>query len=258
MAELLTYDPSNDPQAIQTAEERDAESLAIGEEMMAQQEGLLAGKYKSAQDLEQAYLELQKKLGSSDTEEQEEVAEEQPEEEVDENIAFFQSINDEFNENGQLSEESVQQLTSMSSEDLVDLYFRYQDQLEPTQAVEGRELSDQEVSQVFDSVGGQQQYQQLTAWAGENLDADTIEAFDNVIESGNIAAINLALQGLQVQYNDAVGYENDMIQGKPAQASNGFRSQAEVVRAMSDPRYDRDPAYRQEVVDKLMNSDIDF
>ena len=46
MAELLTYDPSNDPQAIQTAEERDAESLAIGEEMMAQQEGLLAGKYK--------------------------------------------------------------------------------------------------------------------------------------------------------------------------------------------------------------------
>jgi len=258
MAELLTYDPSNDPQAIQTAEERDAESLAIGEEMMAQQEGLLAGKYKSAQDLEQAYLELQKKLGSSDTEEQEEVAEEQPEEEVDENIAFFQSINDEFNENGQLSEESVQQLTSMSSEDLVDLYFRYQDQLEPTQAVEGRELSDQEVSQVFDSVGGQQQYQQLTAWAGENLDADTIEAFDNVIESGNIAAINLALQGLQVQYNDAVGYENDMIQGKPAQTSNGFRSQAEVVRAMSDPRYDRDPAYRQEVVDKLMNSDIDF
>ena len=82
--------------------------------------------------------------------------------------------------------------------------------------------------------------------------------FDGVIESGNLAAINLAIKGLQVQYNDSVGYENNMIQGKPAQSSNGFRSQAEVVRAMQDPRYDRDPAYRQEVVDKLQYSDIDF
>ena len=258
MAELLTYDPSNDPQAIQTAEERDAESLAIGEELQAQQEGLLAGKYKSAQDLEQAYIELQKKLGSQDSEEQsEEVAEEETEE-TDESLAFFQNLNTEYDENGQLSEESIAQLTSMSSEDLVDLYFRYQDQLEPQQAVEGRELSDQEVSQLFDSVGGEQQYQQITAWAGENLDADTVEAFDGVIESGNLAAINLAIRGLQVQYNDSVGYENNMIQGKPAQSSNGFRSQAEVVRAMQDPRYDRDPAYRQEVVDKLQYSDIDF
>jgi len=260
MAELLTYDPSNDPQAIQTAEERDAESLAIGEELQAQQEGLLAGKYRSAQDLEQAYIELQKKLGSQDSEEQQEgeVSVDEEAEETDESIAFFQDLNTEYQENGQLSEESLSELTSMSSEDLVDLYFRYQNQLEPQQAVEGRELSDQEVSQVFDSVGGEQQYQQITAWAGENLDADTVQAFDNVIESGNLAAINLAIKGLQVQYNDSVGYENNMIQGKPAQSSGGFRSQAEVVRAMQDPRYDRDPAYRQEVVDKLMYSDIDF
>lgn len=260
MAELLSYDPSNDPQAIQIAEERDAETLAIGEEMQAQQEGLLAGKYKSAQDLEQAYIELQKKLGSQDSEEQqesEEVTEEQTED-VDEGITFFQNLTEEYDENGQLSEESISELTSMTSEDLVDLFFRYQEQLEPQQAVEGRELSEQEVSQVFDSVGGEQQYQQITAWAGENLDADTVQAFDGVVESGNLAAINLAIKGLQMQYNDSVGYENNMIQGKPAQATNGFRSQAEVVRAMQDPRYDRDPAYRQEVVDKLQYSDIDF
>ena len=98
----------------------------------------------------------------------------------------------------------------------------------------------------------------MTAWAAENLDSETVQAFDNVIESGNVAAINLALRGLQSQYKDNVGYENDMIQGKPAQSGNGFRSQAEGVRAMQDPRYDRDPAYRQEVMDKLANSSIDF
>ena len=99
----------------------------------------------------------------------------------------------------------------------------------------------------------------MTAWAAENLDADTVQAFDNVIESGNVAAINLALRGLQSQYNDNVGYENNMIQGKPAQATgSGYRSQAEVVRDMNDPRYDRDPAYRQEVMDKLANSSLEF
>ena len=66
MAELLTYDPSNDPQAIQLAEERDAETLAVGQAMEDAQNQLLAGKYKSAQDLEKAYIELQQKLGSND------------------------------------------------------------------------------------------------------------------------------------------------------------------------------------------------
>jgi hypothetical protein len=260
MAELLTYDPSNDPQAIQIAEERDAETLAVGQAMEDQQNQLLAGKYKNAQDLEQAYIELQKKLGSSETQPEEQAADESAEETapVDEGVSFIETLDSEFSESGELSAETVEKLSSMDSKDLVDAYFRYQDQLEPQQQVPARELTDQEVNQVYDSVGGQQQYQQMTQWAAENLDADTVQAFDNVIDTGNMAAINLALRGLQSQYNDSVGYENDMLQGKPAKAVNGYRSQAEVVRDMNDPRYDRDPAYRQEVMDKLANSNINF
>ena len=260
MAELLTYDPSNDPQAIQIAEERDAETLAVGQAMEDQQNQLLAGKYKSAQDLEQAYIELQKKLGSSETQPEEQATDESAEEAapVDEGVSFIETLDSEFSESGKLSAETVEKLSSMDSKDLVDAYFRYQDQLEPQQQAPARELSDQEVNQVYDSVGGQQQYQQMTQWAAENLDADTVQAFDNVIDTGNMAAINLALRGLQSQYNDSVGYENNMLQGKPAQAVNGYRSQAEVVRDMNDPRYDRDPAYRQEVMDKLANSNINF
>ena len=257
MAELLTYDPSNDPQAIQIAEERDKETLAVGQAMEDQQNQLLAGKYKSAQDLEQAYIELQKKLGSNEQESEPE-QEAEPAEEADETITMFNSIDDELAQGGEISEESMAKLTAMDSKDLVDAYLRYQNTLEDAPVQEGRELSDQEVSSIYNSVGGEQQYQQMTAWAAENLDADTVQAFDNVIESGNVAAINLALRGLQSQYNDNVGYENNMIQGKPAQAGTGYRSQAEVVRAMNDPRYDRDPAYRQEVMDKLANSNLDF
>ena len=257
MAELLTYDPSNDPQAIQIAEERDKETLAVGQAMEDQQNQLLAGKYKSAQDLEQAYIELQKKLGSGEQESEPE-QETESTEEADETITMFNSIDDELAQGGEISEESMAKLTAMDSKDLVDAYLRYQNTLDDVPVQEGRELNDQEVSAIYNSVGGEQQYQQMTAWAAENLDADTVQAFDNVIESGNVAAINLALRGLQSQYNDNVGYENNMIQGKPAQASNGYRSQAEVVRDMNDPRYDRDPAYRQEVMDKLANSNLDF
>ena len=257
MAELLTYDPSNDPQAIQAAEERDADTLAVGQAMEDQQNQLLAGKYKSAQDLEKAYIELQQKLGSGEQQSEPE-QEAEPAEEVDETITMFNSIDDELADGGEISEESMAKLTAMDSKDLVNAYLRYQSTLEDVPVQEGRELSDQEVSAIYNSVGGEQQYQQMTAWAAENLDADTVQAFDNVIETGNVAAINLALRGLQSQYNDNVGYENNMIQGKPAQSGNGYRSQAEVVRAMNDPRYDRDPAYRQEVMDKLANSNLDF
>jgi hypothetical protein len=210
MAELLTYDPSNDPQAIQIAEERDKDTLAVGQAMEDQQNQLLAGKYKSAQDLEKAYIELQQKLGSGEQQSEPE-QEAEPTEEADETITMFNSIDDELAQGGEISEESMAKLTAMDSKDLVDAYLRYQNTLEDVPVQEGRELNDQEVSSIYNSVGGEKQYQQMTAWAAENLDADTVQAFDNVIESGNVAAINLALRGLQSQYNDNVGYERSTL-----------------------------------------------
>ena len=259
MAELLTYDPSNDPQAIQIAEERDAETLAVGQAMEDAQNGLLAGKYKSAQDLEKAYIELQQKLGSNDQQaepQEEETVEAEPEQESDSTFELFDSIDSELSEGGEISAESLEKLSAMDSKDLVDAYLRYQNTLEDVP--EGRELSDNEVESIYNLAGGQEEYQRMTSWAAENLDAATVQAFDDVIETGDVATINLALQGLLSQYKDNVGYENNMIQGKAAQANTGFRSQAEVVRAMNDPRYERDPAYRQEVMDKLAVSDLNF
>ena len=61
------------------------------------------------------------------------------------------------------------------------------------------------------------------------------------------------------RYQDSNGYEGEMLQGKsPTRSTDVFRSQAEVVRAMSDPMYDNDPAYRQDVFDKIERSNINF
>ena len=50
-----------------------------------------------------------------------------------------------------------------------------------------------------------------------------------------------------------------MLSGKaPKTSGDIFRSQAEVVAAMSDARYENDPAYRQDLIEKLDRSNIDF
>lgn len=257
MAEILTYDPSDDPQAVETAEARDAESLAVAEQLEREQGELLAGKYRDAQELEKAYLELQSKLGGDNQEEAEEVEEEtESEPGSNEAVEFFEALNDEYDENGGLSEESMAALKEMSSEELVDAYFQMQDRLgSGPQAVE---LSDSDVSAIQQSVGGADNYNALVSWAAENFDQSEIEAFDGVVESGNVGAINLALQALYYRYTEAEGMEGQLLQGKAAAPANGFRSQAEVVRAMQDPRYDRDPAYRAEVMQRLEQSDLDF
>ena len=75
MAETIRYDTSDDPVAAQAIAEKEAESLKIGEELMEKQDKRLAGKYKSAEELETAYLELQKKLGETPASTAEDTAE---------------------------------------------------------------------------------------------------------------------------------------------------------------------------------------
>ena len=262
MAEIMTYDSTNDSVVMDSIQSDEAESLAIGEELMAQQEQLLAGKYKNAQELENAYIELQKKLGSGEKTEAEpesEPAEEASEENEDAAVDFLWKVNDEYTQNnGQLSEETMEEFGKMSSKELVEAYFRYQNTVEQAPTPQGVELSEAEVNQVQNYVGGAEKYQQLVSWAADNFSQEEVSAFDSVVETGNIPAIKLALQALQYRYQDNMGVEGEMIQGKPAQSRDAFRSQAELVRAMSDPRYDRDPAYRMEIMEKLERSGLDF
>jgi hypothetical protein len=264
MSETLTFDPTPSAEVLASIEADESESLAIGEELESGHDALLAGKYQNAEELEQAYLELQKKLGSNDesVDEVEYEEEDAPDEEdIDESedpyVDFLYNVNDEFSETGELSEETLAQFDNLAPRDLVDAYFRFQQQQEQA-APSTVELSTAEVSQIQNAVGGQEAYQQLTTWAADNFSPQEVEAFDQVVESGNMGAINLALQALYYRYTDAMGYEGELIQGKSPRSMDVFKSQAEVVRAMSDKRYDRDPAFRQEVQDKLGRSDLEF
>ena len=258
----MTYDASNDSVVLESIESNEAESLAIGEELMAQQEQRLAGKYKNAQELEKAYMELEKKLGSQEKQEPQAQESEEPEQQPEESsedpaVDMLWKLNDEYAA-GEVSEETLKEVENMTSKELVEAWFRFQDTVETNTAPQGVELTDAQITEVQNYVGGPEKYGQLVSWAADNFSQEEIQAFDSVVESGNIPAIRLTLQALQYRYQDTMGYEGETLQGKPAQSRETFRSQAELVRAMSDPRYDRDPAYRMEIMEKLERSGLEF
>ena len=262
MAETLTYD--NTPEAeVLTPDEQ--ESLQIGEQLQEEQEQLLAGKYTNAEELEKAYIELQRKLGDSDEGDEEEVSEdegggeegEKTEAEYTEAQTLISNASQEYAETGNISDEMMEQFGEMSSQELVEAYMNIQ--ANAPEAV-AEELSESEVNSIKNSVGGDQAYDNVMQWAGENLDPDQVDAFDNIIATGNSTAIQMMVNGLKAQYDSSNGYEGRMLSGKSANAgsSDVFRSQAELVAAMSDSRYESDPAYRNDLLEKLDRSDLNF
>ena len=262
MAETLTYDAGTDTVTTsETLNESEKESLALGEEMEAQQEQLLAGKYKSAEDLEKAYVELEKKLGSKEEEKpettNEEVVEEETTDEPSPSVTQITDASTEFAEKGELSEDTLSKFSEMSSTDLVNAYMQMQGDLpQQTQEVD---LSDADVNAIKNSVGGEKAYTNVMDWAGKNLDQKTVESFDNLVNTGNKDLIQLAIDGIKSKYDNANGYEGRMLSGKaPKTSGDVFRSQAELVEAMSDSRYENDPAYRQDLISKLDRSDMNF
>ena len=265
MAETLSYQPETTTETIAenlTPEEQD--SLAVGEKLQGDQEQLLAGKYKSAEELEKAYVELQKKLGDNKEETEQASAEEQPEDkpQLSEGATLITDASKEYFDNGnKLSPETLAKFSSLSSQDLIKAYMEVQSnpEFQQQQAAPPAEITTSQINQIKNSAGGEKAYANIVNWAKTNLPQDQINAFDEVVNTGSVQAIQLAVSGLKAEYDNANGVEGRMVTGKNA-PNNGdvFRSQAELVRAMNDPRYDNDPAYRQDVIEKLDRSDLEF
>ena len=199
----LTYDPTPADQPEFTPDEQ--ESIAIGEQLEQAQEQLLAGKYRNAEELERAYVELQGKLG-------------QPEEEGEEEEGEYE-------------------------DDDEDDY----------------EMTDEDIDQLMAVAGGEEQYNEMVVWAKDNLSQQEIDMFDHVIDMEDPYAMFFAIRALSTSYTNAMNSDGELLTGNtPFDPTDSFRSQAEVIEAMNNPRYDRDPAYRQDVFDKLDRSNINF
>ena len=252
----LTYDPT--PADQPEFSEAEQEALAIGEAAAEQQQQLLAGKFKDAEALEKAYIELQSKFGSRQEGSSEEDTTEEPDEDSDNEPLNILDALWEDAQSGELSKETKEQLSKMNPAEVAAEYIKYRQQIEANQESTA-DISDQEVAELRGIAGGDDGYQEMIAWASDNLSPQDIQRYDSVIASGNYDAISFAVEALKSKYTEAMGVEGQLFKGKPASSTRDvFRSQAEVVAAMSDPRYDRDPAYRSDVFEKLERSDLNY
>jgi len=258
MSETLTMDETQAQQPELTPEEQD--SLQVGEAMESQQEQLLAGKYKNAEELEKAHLELQKKLGEKSAEPKKETVDEKPEEikaeeKEDNKESKENKVLDELwnqREKG-FSDDALQNLAKTNPGELAKEYLRYRESQQP------KGLSEKDVTELKDLAGGPQKYDQLVDWATKNLPEKEQQMYDAVVDRGDPLACYFALQTVINKYENAVGVDGQLITGKaPSASTDIFRSQAELVEAMGDKRYENDPAYRQDVISKLDRSKINF
>ena len=268
------FDPSEGPSAEQQAAEtaaleqgekiaqmnqEDRERRYADNEVSNEDASLIAGKFKSQDDLVKAYEELQKKLGNTEPEEGEEPSEEQPEaveeqpEEESEVVAVINRASEVFEQNGELNAESIEELSKLDSKELIEAYVsQYSKNLE---AAKTKAVDSQAEAAILDSVGGQESYQQMVQWAANTLDPAEVASYNEVTNSGNIAAIKFAVEALNNRYKAAEGYEAPLVTGKRGSVKQeGFRSHAELSRAIADPRYSTDPAFRQDVEQKLSRS----
>ena len=264
MAETLTYENQPEVTSVDNLNADEQDSLKVGEQMQAAEDNLLAGKYKNAQELEQGYIELQKKLGTEQEETEEPVAESEADEaeESDEEYDEEGSILDELWEyelnNEEFHEDAVAELQEMDPVDLANLHIEYRKQVEE-QAVAPKDFTETEMTELKGVVGGDENYKNMLEWAGSNLNQQEIDMFDAVMQRGDALGAFFAIRSLAYRYNDAAGYEGKMLTGNaPKTSGSQFRSQQEVVQAMSDPRYESDPAYRKDIMDKLERSNVKF
>ena len=221
----------------------------------------LPEKFGSPQELAQAYKSLEQKLsGSQEEVEQYQLTEQQAQDIqeiqeqstsqvyqlLDENGLDFNVFQDELNETGQLSNEAYEALEEAGIQRaMVDTW------------IEGRMAkAEQNIEQIYSLTGGNEGYNRMLEWADNNLHPTEAEAFNKQIDNLDATA-ELAVAGLYARYQQSEGAMPSLMTGDTnVSIEPRYESLAQITSAMSDPRYETDPAYRAQVAGRLNNSSV--
>jgi hypothetical protein len=250
----VTFDSTDNPEAIASRKESEAQSLAIGEKLVSEQEAAevevyeqarkqaesqinYAGKFRSAEDLEKAYLELEKKLGQS--------------KQQDETNATDLGNGSRTEEGREASEEE-----EGTDDDDAEGSAEGQGQEDGEKDVQVVRLTPEEEQELLQGLGGLDFYNQAIKWAGENLSQEEIAAYDNILSNGDRGTVTFAVKSLVQQFKANGDYDGAPVSGKAVkgQGVKPFRSNAELARAINNPKYSNDPAYRLDVEQRLAAS----
>ena len=244
--------------------------------------GKILGKFDSVEALAASYKELEGKLGDVAKTKEEPVAEDVAEYQEDGSVnyelakqqygeklgeLFEQSDIDPFainkyyqENNGTISEEHYKELESTGlTRNVIDSYLAGLKPQEGTEQV-AADPSFPEYEDIVGIAGGEDKYMEMLKWMDGNISKEELQEFDKIVdaEKRNIPKVTLAVQEMFTRYKNAMGVEPRLISGRTSSSPNTrvFRSNAEVVAAMRDPRYKTDIAFQHEVQRRLAESNV--
>jgi len=230
----------------------------------AERPSWLPEKFKSPEEMAKSYSDLEKRLGSANQQQQQEEVpadqqqndqtKDQPPAPDQEDNQFaqqwenqFSDFSKEYSEKGQLSDDSFKKLKEMGyPKQVVNAYIEGQ-----------KALAERGTQSLMTDIGGQDGFKEMHDWATQNLTQDEIDSYNSILDTGDQRQASFAVKGMFARYKSASGNKPKLVSGSQTRGSTQtFRSIAEMTRAMSDPRYKSDPAFRKDVERRLENSKI--
>ena len=159
----------------------------------------------------------------------------------------FDALADEYNNNGSLSEKSMEALKKAGyPESVVNAY------LNGLQA-----LSDRFTNAVKGYAGGDEGYGKLVEFI-KTQPKEVVDAYNKTIQTGDLGQIHLMIDGLTSKMTKAYGTANPTVMGNGSAHANaeGYTSMEQMTKDMSDPRYQVDPKFTRDVYQKIRNATI--
>ena len=276
MPEPVTFTQEQAPALSPENEEMLKPSDEEGEEAEDGEQQLLAGKYKSVEELEKAYQEAQRKLSQrgqaaepeAEAEEASDSEQEKPQagnakeiygefigSRLEEHDIDFSDMNTRWQQSGELTSDDYDKLSDAGfTREMVDAYLsglQYK-------AVQDTALTVKEITAIKQEYGGEKGYADMLQWAADNLSEEEITGFNEIVTGNStMSAVRMAVSGLHAKYVAQSGVEPRLIGGKATRSGGErFESTAQLVEAMKDPRYQNDPAYRRKIETRLARSSI--
>ena len=219
-----------------------------GEDETPERPEWLPEKFKTPEDMAKAYAELEKAKSKGEAPDDKDT-DATAEKAVDEAGLDMDALSKEYAESGELSKENLEALAKVGiTEDMVQSYITGQ---EAQAAAAQKEL--------LEPIGGDiEAYNELTAWAGDNLSDAEVDEFNSVLETGNPSAVKMAIRDLSAKYESVNGTEpGRQLSGKPNTSGAAvYESTADLMKDMSNPEYAKNPSFRAKVEAKLGRSSI--
>ena len=249
------------------------------EQAQAQEPEKLLGKFNSTEDLAAAYQELERKLGQPKAQPEPSDEQSPPEEYTAEAVAGIYGADKvealrergidmvELTRQADAGEDISEHYDALAetynvSREMVDAYVRNATSQTESQS-EGSVLTPADGIAIKNQFGGEEAFDQLGQWAEQNLSRQELDSYNAVVNRGDKDGIIWALKAIEARRSspDAV-VQPKLIGGSAPAQPVGFQSEQEVLDAMNKKnergqrKYDVDPAYRDQVVQTLAQSNV--